>query len=154
MPDNTVLTDLLNLCASIIAIIGAANFVCRKVLDQYKQKLATLNKRIKLQRIRKLRRQYFIMQSIESDLHMLISYSVRNIGSVLIMLMMMSFIGFIFLYLDHGILKFSGGFYILLILVLTLHYFDECADVLLGLKSPKEYKKKIKSNLAELRVKS
>ncbi|WP_157465957.1 hypothetical protein [Colwellia sp. TT2012] len=143
--------DLLNLFAAIITVIGAANFIFKKAFNEYKQRLAKLNKRLRLFQIKKLRRQYFISKLIDENTSYLIAYCARNIGGVLILLMMMSFIGFIFLYLDHGLFKLVGGFYMLGIIALAISYFDEFTDVLIGIKSPIKFRVKLKESLLELR---
>lgn len=145
--------DILNFSAAIITVIGGANFVFKKAFNRFKQRLAKLNKRIRLYRIRKLRRQYDISKAIETNSTWLISYCFRNVGAALIMLMIMTFIGFIFLYLEHGVWRLVGGFYMLIIVTVAINFFDEFADILIGLKSGENFRSKLKESLAELRIK-
>ena len=69
------------------------------------------------------------------------------------MLMVMTFIGFIFLYLEHGVWKLVGGLYMLIIVTAAINFFDEFADILIGLKYPEKFRTKLKENLSELRTK-
>lgn len=94
-----------------------------------------------------------MFKSIENDNKLLISYCARNIGLVVLMTMLMCFSGFTFLYLEQGLYKLVGGFYMLGILSLTFYHFDDFGTVINGFKSPNKFLKKNRSDIKELRIK-
>ncbi|MEZ9593926.1 hypothetical protein AB4298_04750 [Shewanella sp. 10N.261.52.F9] len=145
--------DILNFLAATITVIGGFNFLFSKAANSFKQQIAKLNRRLRFHRIGKLRGQYFMFKSIDNDNKLLISYCARNIGLVVLMTMLMCFTGFTFLYLEQGLYKLVGGFYMLGILSLTFYHFDDFGTVINGFKSPNKFLKKNRSDLKELRIK-
>jgi hypothetical protein len=143
----------LNLVSTLITLFGALTIFFRKSLEKYKQSIASINKRLRFKRIKKLRRQYFWIASIEKDQILLISFVSRQILFSLVFAITMLFIGFIFLYLDKGFLKLLGGIYLLLLYFIFIKHLDEIMDVLVGLKSPDLFKNEKRAELKQLRMK-
>lgn len=143
--------DLLNISAALITIFGAVSFIFKKAANKFKQKLAMLNKGLRYRHIKKLRRQYSSSKLIEANTSYLISYCALKVGGTVLLLMMMSFIGFMFLYLEYGVFKLVGGFYMVLIFGMAINFFDEFSDVLAGSKSPQNYQTDLKSRLNKLK---
>lgn len=65
----------------------------------------------------------------------------------------MLFVGFIFLYLEKGIFKLSGGVYLLLLYILFIKHIDEIMGVLVGLKNPDIFKNEKRSEFRQLSTK-
>jgi len=145
---------LLQNVAAFITVLGAFSYFFRKTLETVKQTISSLNKKLRLARINKLRRQYFWFLSIENNQPLLISFVSRQVLFGLFIAITMLFIGFIFLYLDKSLYKLFGGFYMVLMYVLFIKHMDEVLDVLLGLKDPQNYKTEKRSKFRALRTKN
>lgn len=146
--------ELLNFVTGLITLFGILNTFFRKSLEKYKQAIASLNRGLRFRRIKKLRRQYFWIASIEKDQTLLISFVSRQILFSLIIAITMLFIGFIFVYLDKGFLKLSGGIYLLLLYFIFIKHIDEIMDVLIGLKSPDYFKNEKRTEFKQLSTKT
>lgn len=145
--------DLLNFSAALITLFGALNIFFRKSLEKYKQAIASLNKGLRFRRIKKLRRQYFWIASIEKDQSLLISFVTRQILFGLVISITMLFIGFIFIFLDKGFFKLLGSVYLLLLYFLFIKHLDEIMDVLVGLKTPHLFKNEKRTEFKQLSTK-